>query len=169
MTASKIPDTESNYNTSQAILSTNEIIAYYNVTSPIDYRTKMGWMLGFRESLYTGSTSYTTKGQVEIIGPRYVYLLIDDYNSSSNVNFFSNKETNLLDGTIMGRISLKSGAFSIQSQNDFAVYGEPRYYYGPVNINRLDVKVIDEFGRLINLNGMDFSFTLQLTVKYDVS
>lgn len=169
MNASKIPDSESNYNTSHIIESTSDSVKYYTTDSAIDYRTRMGWMLGFRNSLYTGSTSYTTEGQLEVIGPRYVYLLVNDFNSSQNVNFFSNKESNLLDGNIMGRISLKGFAFSIQSQNDFVVYGEPRYYFGPVNINHLEIKVIDEFGRTLDLNGMDFSFTLQMLVKYDVS
>ena len=169
MNGSKIPDNESNYNTSHIIESTSDSVKYYNSYSAIDYKTRMGWMLGFRDSLYTGSTSYTTEGQLEVIGPRYIYLLVNDFNSSQNVNFFSNKESNLLDGNIMGRISLKGFAFSIQSQNDFTVYGEPRYYFGPVNINHLEVKVIDEFGRIVDLNGMDFSFTLQMTVKYDVS
>jgi len=126
-------------------------------------------MLGFRKDSYSGSTSYTSEGQLDIIGPRYVYLLVNDYNTSSNVNFFSNKETSMLDGNILGRISLKAYAFSVQSQNDFSMYGEPRYYFGPVNIDKLEVKVIDEFGRIVNLNGMDFSFTIQMTVKYDVS
>ena len=83
--------------------------------------------------------------------------------------FFSNNESNLLSDNILGRISLKTFAFSVQSQNDFTVYGEPRYFFGPVNIDKLQVKVIDEYGRTINLNGMDFSFTIQMTVKFDVS
>ena len=106
---------------------------------------------------------------MDIIGPRYIYLLVNDFNTSSNVNFFSNSETSLLSDNILGRISLKAGAFSVQSQNDFSVYGEPRYFFGPVNIDRLSVIVIDEFGRTVNLNGMDFSFSIQMTVKHNVS
>lgn len=170
MNASKIPESEYNYNTSHIIDSDNaKIEKYYNVDSTIDYKQRMGWMLGFRDAYYSGSTSYTSEGQLDIIGPRYMYLLVNDFNTSSNVNFFSNNETNLLSDNILGRISLKTFAFSVQSQNDFTVYGEPRYFFGPVNIDRLQIKVIDEYGRIINLNGMDFSFTIQMTVKFDVS
>lgn len=170
MNASKIPDSEYNYNASHIIDSDDDKIQkYYNVDSNIPYNQRMGWMLGFRESYYSGSTSYTSEGQLDIIGPRYMYLLVNDYNTSSNVNFFSNNESNLLSDNILGRISLKTYAFSVQSQNDFIVYGEPRYFFGPVDINKLQIKVIDEYGRTINLNGMDFSFTIQMTVKFDVS
>ena len=68
----------------------------------------MGWMLGFRESYYSGSVSYTTEGQLDIIGPRYMYLVVNDFNTSSNVNFFSNNESNLLSDNILGRISLEN-------------------------------------------------------------
>lgn len=168
--AAKILDSENNYNASQIISSDDDKISkYYNTDSAIDHNQRMGWMLGFRDSLYTGSTSYTGEGQLDIIGPRYIYLLVNDFNTSSNVNFFSNSETSLLSDNILGRISLKAGAFSVQSQNDFSVYGEPRYFFGPVNIDRLHVRVIDEFGRTVNLNGMDFSFSIQMTVKHNVS
>ena len=168
--ASKILEGEYNYNASHIIDSSDEKIGkYYNADSAISHYQKMGWMLGFRDSLYTGTTSYTSEGQLDIIGPRYVYLLINDFNTSSNVNFFSNSETSLLSDNILGRISLKAGAFNVQSQNDFTVYGEPRYFFGPVNIDKLHVKVIDEFGRTVNLNGMDFSFSIQMTVKYNIS
>jgi hypothetical protein len=168
--ASKMLDSEYNYNASQIIKSNDgKISKYYNTDSAIDHSQRMGWMLGFRDSLYTGSTSYTSEGQLDIIGPRYIYLLVNDFNTSSNVNFFSNSETSLLNDNILGRISLKAGAFSVQSQNDFSVYGEPRYFFGPVNIDRIHVRVIDEFGRTVNLNGMDFSFSIQMTVKHNVS
>ena len=168
--ASKILEGDYNYNASHIIGSDDDKIEkYYNTDSSISHYQRMGWMLGFRDSLYTGSTSYTSEGQLDIIGPRYVYLLVNDFNSSSNVNFFSNSETSLLSDNILGRISLKAGAFNVQSQNDFTVYGEPRYFFGPVNIDRLHVEVIDEFGRTVNLNGMDFSFSIQMTVKHNVS
>jgi hypothetical protein len=167
--ATKILEHESNYNVSHIIDSTDaKIDNYYNVDSTIDYRERMGWMLGYRDSLYTSSTSYTSEGQMDIIGPRYVYLLADDFNTSSNVNFFSNKETALLKDNILGRISLKAGAFSVQAQNDFSIYGEPRYFFGPVNIDKLHVSIIDEFGRIVILNGMDFSFSIQMKVNHSV-
>jgi hypothetical protein len=148
------------------IVSDEEELKFFSKTSNIPYQQRMGWMLGYRKDYYSIGTSYQSEGILDILGPKYLYLLVDDLNSSSNVNFFSSSEKSLLDGNIIARISLKGYAFSIQAQGDFGIYTEPRYYYGPVNIHKLEVKVIDEYGRLVNLNGIDFSFTLNMTTIY---
>lgn len=148
------------------IVSDEEEIKFFYKTSNIPYQQRMGWMLGYRKDYYSLGTSHVSESILDILGPKYLYLLVDDLNSSSNVNFFSSSEKSLLDGTIIARISLKGYAFSIQAQGDFGIYTEPRYYYGPVNIHKLVVKVIDEYGRLLDLNGIDFSFTLNLTTIY---
>lgn len=171
---SKLPSSVDNYNQTHFITVNDGdevpdvITNYYDIESNIDYKTRLGWMLGFRESFYTGSVSYESEGQIEIIGPRYLYIILDDHNTSSNTNFFTNNENSILNGDIIARISVKAYAFSIQSQNDFSVYSEPRYYFGQVNIDRIDLKIIDEYNRLINLNGMDFSLTLQMKVNNEM-
>ena len=35
-----------------------------------------------------------------------------------------------------------------------------RTYFGPVNIERFRVKLMDDKGNVVNLNGADWSFTL---------
>ena len=86
-----------------------------------------------------------------------------------NINFLTSSVKGLLSDNIIARISQKGQLFSIQSQNDFSIYSEPRYYYGPVNINKLEIKVVDEFGRLVNLNSNDFSFTLKMVTIYSAT
>ena len=143
-------------------------ILLYNEISSIPLNQKLGWMLGYRKSVYTGAISYTSESILDIIGPRYLYLSVDDHRFSINSNFKTCNSSNL-PGTIMARLSLKGAAFNIQSQNDFSVYSEPRYYFGPVNISKLDIKLLDEYGRIIDLNNNDFSFTLRLTVIYSAT
>jgi hypothetical protein len=145
----------------------NEILdKYYYTESSIPLRQRFGWMLGFRYGAYSGADQYQTEGVLDIIGPKYLYLVVNDLNNASNVNFFSSSPEGLLDDDILARISLKGYAFSIQSQSDFSVYTEPRYYYGPVDISKLKIKLVDEFGRTINLNGNDMSFTLSFITVY---
>lgn len=36
----------------------------------------------------------------------------------------------------------------------------PRIYFGPVNIDRLRIKLVDDMGRTVNLHGVDWSITL---------
>ena len=42
-----------------------------------------------------------------------------------------------------------------------------REYFGPVDIQRLSIQLLDEFGRVIDLNNMDWSFVLSFVCLYD--
>jgi hypothetical protein len=128
-----------------------------------------GWMLGYRKSIYTNNITYISESIMDILGPRYLYLVINDGNdSNTNSNFFSTSGSGLPSDTI-ARISLKGSAFNIQTQNDFSVYTEPRYYFGPVTISKLRVRLMDEYQRIIDLNNSDISFTLRMIVIYSAT
>ena len=156
--------------TKSKIITDPLLYSKYYDTYNIPLNQKLGWMLGFRNKLYnTNKLSYTSDSVMDIVGPKYLFLLIDDGNNNTNINFISAFVNAPLPGTIMSRISLKGAAFNIQAQNDFSVYSEPRYYYGPVNINNFKINLIDEFNRIVDLNLNDFSFTLKLTVVYSAT
>jgi hypothetical protein len=162
----KLTNDIDDYNASHIVTDEDVISGYYSQTSNIPYMQRCGWLFGYRSSYYTDATSYISESILDILGSKYLYLVVDDLNTSSNINFFSNSEESLLNGNILARISLKGYPFSILSQGDFSIFTEPRFYYGPVNIHKLNIKLIDEFGRIVDLNGMDFSFTLKLTTIY---
>jgi len=163
-----------------------EIPLLYTQTSAIPLNQRLGWSLGFRNSIYTTNSentiisrtnivsttmtpyTITSESVLDIIGPRYLYLSVDDHRFSINSNFKPCNPSSL-PGTVMARLSLKGAPFNIQTQNDFSVYSEPRYYFGPVNISKLDISLLDEFGRIVSLNNNDFSFTLRLTVIYSAT
>jgi hypothetical protein len=49
-----------------------------------------------------------------------------------------------------------------------ALITTPREYFGPVDIQNLTIQLLDEYGRIVDLNNMDFSFCLTLTTSYDL-
>lgn len=157
--------------------SKNPEYEYYFISTPIDYKQLFGWILGFRKPLYTGVTRdentlkifYKSESVMDLTGPKYLFLIIDDFNNSINVNFLTASIKGLLTDSIIARISQKGQLFSIQSQNDFSIYSEPRYYYGPVDISKMQIKLVDEYGRIVDLNNKDFSFTLRLTTIYSAT
>jgi|UniRef100_A0A6C0HMM4 hypothetical protein len=141
-------------------------ISFYDKKSNIPLEQRFGWMLGFRNPMYTSLLAYTSESILNILGPQYVFLIVDDYNKSNNVNFISASRYGMLPDNIIARISLKGSTFTIQSQNDFSVYAEPRFYYGPVNISKLTIRLVDEHNRTLLMNDSDFSFTLRMTTVY---
>ena len=130
--------------------------------------TKLGWNLGFQKSLYNDSTSYTADTIVEPSNVRYVYLIVDDFNKSANNHFISVFNKSVLNPNILARIAIKGSYFSIIMGNDFNITSEPRKYFGPVDIQRLKIQVVDEYGKILNMNNSNFSFCLNLKMLYDL-
>lgn len=129
---------------------------------------KFGWTLGFRTGIYTGNFNYVSEGVVDMKGPKYFFLVVDDYNNSVNNNFYSAFNSSILNKNILARISLQANTFSILEQNNLSLVTTPREYFGPVNIQTMNVQLLDEYGRIVDLNNMDFSFCVTLTTVYDL-
>ena len=126
-------------------------------------------MLGFRNGKYEGNLNYVSEGIVDVGGPRYMYLAIDDHNNNVNNGFFSAFNSSLLNKNVLARISLQNASsFGVFSENNFNLVTSPRDYFGPVNLQHLNIQLLDEYGRVVDLNNMDFSFCLTLITAYDI-
>lgn len=129
---------------------------------------KFGWILGFRNGVYVNNLNYVSEGIVDIKGPKYLFLVVDDYNNSVNNNFYSAFNSSILNKNILARISLQSTTFNVLQQNNLNLIITPREYFGPVNIQTINIQLLDEYGRIVDLNNMDFSFCVTLTTVYDL-
>ena len=129
---------------------------------------KFGWLLGFRNGIYVNNLTYVSEGVIDVTGPRYVFLVVDDYNNNVNNNFYSAFNSSILNKNILARISLQSYTFNILEQSGLNITTTPREYFGPVNITGMTVQLLDEYGRILYLNNMDFSFSLNLATVYDL-
>jgi hypothetical protein len=129
---------------------------------------KFGWLLGFRNGIYENNLNYVSEGVTDVTGPRYVYLVVDDHNNNVNNGFYSAFNSSLLNNNILARISLQSNFFNVQLSNNLNIVTNPREYFGPVNIQNINIQLLDEYGRVIDLNNMDYSFCLTLTTAYDI-
>jgi hypothetical protein len=128
---------------------------------------KFGWMLGFRNGVYTNNISYISEGLIDLSAPRYVFLSIDDHNNSVGDGFISVYSSSVLNKNILARISVRGNVFNYMAQNNLSTTTYPREYFGPVNIQRMNIQLLDEYGRILNLHNMDFSFCLNFDVIYD--
>jgi hypothetical protein len=131
---------------------------------------KFGWLMGFRESMYVNNVDYVSEGIVDLAGPRYIYLVVDDFNNNVNDGFIGAFNSSLLNKNILARISLQGGVnlFSYASQNNLSLITYARQYFGPVDILKLQIQLIDEYGRVLDLNNMDYSFCLTFQTVYDL-
>jgi len=135
----------------------------------LDISSKIGWNLGYIHRIYDGKTRYTADTLLEPSTVRYVYLAIDDFNNSVNNHFVAAKNGgSILSPTILARISLKGSYFTILMENDLHIVTEPRKYFGPVDIQRLRIRLYDEHGRILDMNNANYSFCLNFKILYDL-
>ena len=69
---------------------------------------------------------------------------------------------------ILARISIKGTYFSLLMENDLSIISEPRRYFGPVDIQRIRVRLFDDHGRILEMNNANFSFCLVFKMLYDL-
>jgi len=143
-----------------------------NINGEIDkinpLNLKLGWIMGFRQNTYVNQSSYISEGIVDLKGYRYLYLVLDDFNNNVNNLFYSAFNSSILNNNIIAKICMNNPSLSIFVSNNFNVVTSPRNYFGPVDLNKLHVQLIDEYGRVIDLHYMDFSFCLRVQVIYDL-
>ena len=126
---------------------------------------KFGWLLGFTKSKYCGSPSYTGESVVDPATIRYIYLSINDFNYNRNDSFVTAFYDSVIDKNIICRIPINSTYFSIIFQNNLPI--EPRQYFGPVDIQKLQIRLYDDYGRILQMNGANFSFCLKFKMIYE--
>jgi hypothetical protein len=135
---------------------------------------KFGWILGFRETEYTiapvGST-LKSKAFVNFNLPRYLFLVVNEFtngNPYSFVTLLQNSEIN--SSQILARIAMDYtnypfGTVLRASEEQGYIVSDKRIYTGPVNLQRMNVQLVNERGVPMDLNGLDFSFCLEMTYE----
>jgi hypothetical protein len=154
-----------------------------DVTEPLPFF--LGWNLGYRLNVYeSGPGSVDASGNIMlppaivsegicyIKGPQYMFVAVDDYNNNVNNYFVSAYADSINSKNILARLNLSSvlqsnGIYQTGEDDGFSTQvNRSRNYFGPVNIERLRITLYDEYGRIINLNNMDWSCALMFECMY---
>lgn len=159
-----------------------------------DIRKNLGWSLGFRKPLYRiyrfdnpyrlfydiNDASYNIINVVEttfygsliseaVYGANkynYLFLSVNDFIGSHSQDIVSCFENNLMTTDILARIAVRYGSFTVNMDDSSDLVHRDRNYFGPVTIEKLEIKLLDKFGDLINLNGSDYSIVLEFMIAY---
>jgi len=112
---------------------------------------------------YYNKSSYTSEGLYDILGNKYFLLAIDDFQNNHDINVIISPfqfETQA-DNNIIAKISADCCSSCCEHQ-------PTRIYFGPTELSKLKIILYDEFGRIVDFNNADFSFTLELEILYDL-
>jgi hypothetical protein len=128
----------------------------------------LGWILGFRLANYLNITDCVqSEGLFDAGGDRYIYMSITDYQYNNNISNIVGFDKSILNEDIIAKIPLVNGKLSLIIDDNTNPLTKTRKYNGPVNLSRFHVKILDKFGRLVDFNNMDYSFTLELELLYE--
>ena len=130
-------------------------------------KAKMGWLLGFHDLSYTipaGGTIYSDSF-VNLHSPRYLYLVLDEFSRGNQSSFISPLPSSLINKNILARISIDYKKFDfgdivVGNQFNGVLLTDSRCYTGKTDLQKLNVQIVNEWGIPVNLNGLDFSFTI---------
>ena len=132
-------------------------------------KNKLGWILGFRNIIYSldSGSPLISESFVDISTIRYLYLCVDEFSKGNQNSFISPLSRSLVNKNILAKISLDyatHGFLAVLPANNEngLLLSDKREYNGKVNLQRLKVQLINEFGYPVDLNGMDFSFALSI-------
>ena len=134
------------------------------------FKRKLGWLLGFHtQSQYsiTGLATLTSDSAVDLNSSRYLYLIVDEFSKGNQNSFISPLSTSFVNKNILARINLDKQTYpfgSILPANLYSgsLVSDRRCYNGKIDIQKLKIQLVNEYGRPMNLWNIDFSFCLEM-------
>ena len=129
----------------------------------------MGWILGFRSPIYKNQLSYTSEAIFNITPTTYLYIEINDFNSqqraSQVLGLFNDS---YLDNNLLGKLDYTREtdytSYNYLPLRGNYIHGGKREYFGPVHLQKLYIRLLDKYGSVVDLNGLDFDITLELKI-----
>jgi hypothetical protein len=131
------------------------------------FKSKMGWMMGFRNDKYTllRNSSLFGESSVNYSPMRYIYVVLDEFSNSFQNSFSSFYEKSIMNKKILAKVCLgdttRQSVISM-NENTGAICSDVRMYNGKIDIKRINVELVNEWGKCLNMMGNDFSFLLKI-------
>lgn len=141
-------------------------------------KSKLGWMLGYTQLTYdTRASNLPTNSLTfpiirsemftNLSSARVLYLSIDEFSQTKQNSFYtmmarSRNSNNIISKICIDRNTSSFGSIFVANKANGYLLSDIRNYNGKCDIKRLRVQLIDEFDRKVNLNGIDFSFSLKI-------
>ena len=137
---------------------------------PSQYTNTLGYLLGFRGFTYSGSDSYTSESTFNgQYSSNYLYFSVNDYTGSQQKsNTYGVLQNSLIDDNVLAFVTLNASSYSYIFNNSGDLIYKRRLYYGPVDISKISIKLLDQYGQVVNLLQNEFSFGLTVYTNYNL-
>ena len=127
-----------------------------------------GWLLGFREVTYTGLKSYTSETILKLSNIEYIFFYLNDYHVSTRNSVIGIFNDSYIETNILAKIPITVDAFNYVINNNSDLISKERQFFSPVDIDKIHIKIYNKYGDILFMNYMDFSFSIQCKILYDL-
>ena len=131
----------------------------------------LGWNLGFRNAEYISNNNGTdhygavvSEALAAFKATSYIFIAIDDFNNSVNDYYSAVFADSFAIKNIITRVNV--GILREISEPSSTQLNRQRNFFGPVNIQKLHITLYDNFGRIVDLNNMDWNMELIFECVY---
>lgn len=132
----------------------------------------LGWILGFKEDIYTNNIIYIAESTYKTSFNNYFFIDVDDFHNNhltdaviSVVRTSKVGSPSYLGNNIMARIPIKGEYNSVIVASSDCVLNK-REYFGPVRLEKMNIRLLDRFGKVIDLNWNDYSIVVEIIQIY---
>ena len=140
----------------------NVAIKYYEI----------GWYLGYVKNYYTFKNNYSNgidlnqdigynpERSLDFSGTKFFLLEVTDFNNNAPQVLLYNTKYNSSD--LMAKIPNASTLANIIYDDSSDRIFKTRKYFGPIKLQKLRIRLLDEYGIVVHLNNADFSLTFEV-------
>jgi hypothetical protein len=131
-------------------------LSFYGLSTAL-YGNGMGHHLGFINNSYQGLSAYSGEMLVNTIESNYIFLSL-----GPNYQVIHHHYNNT-DIGVFAKILVNVPKNAVIFDNGTNVITKEYFFRQPTNMTSIPVQVLDSYGEIINLQGLNFSFTLEMT------
>jgi hypothetical protein len=149
----------------------------------------LGWMMGYRKNQYRIDKTLTHTDYIfnpSYLKPfifygyalsessfgsnytNYLYLEVDDYNRNCQTNtiYGNTGPESYISNNILARITLNNVPYTIVEKNSSDHVSKKREYYGPVKLEKLRIRLLNRYGKVVDMNNNNYSMLLECKQIY---
>jgi hypothetical protein len=132
------------------------------------YKNGIGYNLGFYKQSYTSTALRTNQITSDIlpdaVQDKYIYIQINDW------NLIDRQDMNQTSYPVFAKIQLPGTKNTIIFDSNYINSTTKEYFFQqPINIQKMEIKLLDALGNVIDTNGENWSMTLELKQVNDFS
>jgi hypothetical protein len=119
----------------------------------------MGWIMGFRNEIYEHDSVYNAEACYNS-NRKTIYVILNDYKNNLTKDFTSVYNNYTSKSNILTKIYPNHN-------NKYILHENKRTYLGPQNIEKIEIRLVDEYEQLLDFRTLDYTFTFEFEYLYN--